>query len=220
MSTFKNLKNSKSDNVQRWQYPAIDKLTGTTSSSQSNKRTSGPVTAEQIEKIQHEAYKEAYEAGFTKGREEATIKVLEQNNANIIALEKILAYFSQPLEDLDTIIEDQLLQLVVLIAKQIIRRELKTDSGQIVAVVRDTVSLLPLANRPVYVRLHPDDLTLIKESIAIAEDNNPIHYLADVGLNRGDCIVSTETSNIDASIENRVNSIIAGLLGGERKDDS
>ena len=42
---------------------------------------------------------------------------------------------------------------------------------------------------------------------------------AVIELSRGGCRVSTDTSRIDATVENRVNAVIAEVLGGERDVD-
>ncbi len=38
-------------------------------------------------------------------------------------------------------------------------------------------------------------------------------------MSRGGCLVTTKTSRIDATVENRLNAAIAAVMGGERKID-
>ena len=206
------------EDVERWQVPLLSSIDA---SSDVSIAESKPVTAKQIENIQKEAYKEAYEVGFKKGLEAGDAKALEQHHANIHALENIVSNLSQPLIELDGEVEEQLLNLVVLITKQIIRRELKIDQGQIVSVIREAVSLLPLVSRNIDVRIHPEDLGLVMDKLSQeSKENQTIKFTADPSLNRGDCYVITESSQIDASIESRLNAIIANMLGGERDEDT
>ena len=205
------------EDVERWQVPLLNDDAGSDVSITESK----PVTAKQIENIQKEAYKEAYDAGYTKGLDAGNAKALEQHHVSINALENIVSNLSQPLKELDTDVEEQLLNLVILITKQIIRRELKIDQGQIVSVIREAVSLLPLVSRNIEVRIHPDDLGLVMDKLSLeSKENQNIKFTADPSLIRGDCFVVTESSQIDASIESRLNALIANMLGGERDEDT
>jgi len=206
------------EEVERWQVPS---LTSDEVGVNVNISDSKPVTAKQIENIQKAAYEEAYEAGFKKGLDNGNASATEQNGINTKALEMIVSNLAEPLKQLDAEVEEQLLNLVILITKQIIRRELKTDHGQIVSVIREAVSLLPLVSRNLEVRIHPDDLGLVMDKLAQdSKENQKINFTADPLLNRGDCLVVTDSSQIDASIENRLNAIIANILGGQRDQDT
>jgi len=204
--------------VERWQVPSLSHDENGSDICISQSR---PVTAKQIENIQKEAYKEAYDAGFEKGLQNGNASALEQTQTNIKSLETILSNLAEPLKQLDADVEEQLLNLVILITKQIVRRELKMDHGQIVSVIREAISLLPLVSRNIDVRIHPDDLGLVMDKLGQdTKQNQKIDFTADPSLNRGDCLVVTDSSRIDASIEYRLNAIIANMLGGERDDDS
>ncbi len=216
MSTSKSIDDGSQD-VERWQVPL---LTDNDCSSDVSVSVSKPVTAKQIEKIQKQAYQEAFDEGYKNGLDSGNSTATEKNSNNVYALENMVTNLSEPLKKLDTEVEEQLLNLVVLITKQIIRRELKIDQGQIVSVIREAVSLLPLASRNIEVRIHPDDHGLVMEKLSQdAKENQKITFTADPSLNRGDCFVVTDSSQIDASIESRLNAIIANMLGGERDQD-
>ncbi len=177
------------------------------------------LTARQLEELQKQAKDEGYKSGYQEGlaKGEADIK---QKISNI---EKIISILSSPLESLDDTVEEELATLSLIIARQIIRRELKTDPGHIVAVVKEAVSALPLASRSVRIALHPEDAILIKKNLSLNEDDHEDSsqwtIVDDPALTRGDCKVSTETSHIDATIEKRLTAIAAELLGGERKGE-
>ena len=112
-----------------------------------------------------------------------------------------------------------MLYLSTAVAKQIVRREIKTDPGQIIAVVREAISALPVAAREIKLRLHPEDAALVKQSISIPEGEQRWRIIDDPVLSRGDCKVETESSRIDATVDQRVAEIAAALFGGEREAD-
>ena len=59
--------------------------------------------------------------------------------ARVARLDAILKLLARPLEELDAEVEQQLTLLALTVGKQIVRRELKTDPAQIVAVIRESV---------------------------------------------------------------------------------
>jgi len=105
------------------------------------------------------------------------------------------------------------------VAKQLVRRELKTDPGQVLAVVREAMAALPLAARNVRLHLHPEDATLVREMLTLGDNERGWQIVEDPVLSRGGCKISSDTSQIDASVERRLHTVIANVLGGQRETD-
>jgi flagellar assembly protein FliH len=125
----------------------------------------------------------------------------------------------------------EIVQLVKAVARQLVRRELKADPGEIMAVVREALGALPSATRSAQLKLHPEDAKLVREALALSEGDargggmpgaaeRTWRIIDDPTQPRGGCRVETETSLIDASLESRLNAVITRLLGGSRDDDS
>src|SRR5699024_8400535 len=85
-------------------------------------------------------------------------------------MRRIVDALAEPVRELDDEVEQALARLALGIAQQIIRRELSVQPGEILAVVKEAVALLPLSAREVSVRLHPDDARFIRETLAAGED--------------------------------------------------
>lgn len=171
----------------------------------------GVPTARQIEQLQQQAREE----GFAQGRAEALAAVREP-------LEALLRALAEPLKDLDEAAERELLALVMAVARMVVRRELRTDPGEIVGCVREALAALPAAARRVRVHLHPQDAELVRSALRLEEGREGEHgfsLVEDATLTRGGCRVTTETSQIDATLETRLAAIAARLLGGEREHD-
>lgn len=174
------------------------------------------LTASKLEGIQSQAQEEGYAAGHAQG-----LKAGEaQAKANIESLAKLFKSLARPLEQIDDQVQQELVALAIAIARQIIRRELKLDPGHMVGIVRDALNHLPLANRTIQIRLHPDDATVVKELLSVDEKSENWKIIDDAALSRGDCRVVSETSQIDASLDKRLAAIAASLLGGERDGES
>lgn len=205
---------------ERWEIPAVEK---------DMPSKDELVTAAEIEAIQQQAYAEGYAQGYEIGVEQGTKDGFEAGNGKIEAilndklkrLGSVMTFLSEPLEELDKKVVEQLADMTTLIARQIIRRELHADPGQIIAVVREATSSLPVSSREVSIALHPEDAELVREVFSINEEHNQVwKIIEDPSLTRGGCRIQSENSKIDATVEFRINQVIATLLGGERGDDS
>lgn len=175
-----------------------------------------PLTARQIEELQQQAREE----GFQQGRREGLEAGKKEIRARVRELEALMQTLTRPLEQLDARIEDELVQLALAVAKQLVRRELKTDPGQVLAVVREAMAALPLAARNVRLHLHPEDAALVREMLALGDSERGWLIVEDPVLSRGGCKISSDTSQIDASVERRLHSVIANVLGGQRQTDT
>lgn len=192
---------------ERWELPVVD-------GAAVNGRGGGDPrlpTAQVIEEIQRQAYAE----GLALGRKDG----LNAGKAQIQRLEKLMATLNEPFAGLDQQVEDELVALVKAVARQLVRREIKTDPGQIVGVVREAMGALPVATRNARLHLHPEDAALVREVLALSEGEHPWRIVEDPVQARGDCRVVTETSLVDASLEARLTALITSILGGEREQD-
>lgn len=224
-------------------WDATEQFGKTTSSSKQTKKEKATLTVDDIENMQKQAYDEAFaqgqeegrqkgvdegikkgfDEGFKQGEEEGAKKgyqenkhLLEEKAAEFVSL---LESLSKPFQELDERVEKELVNLSVGIARQLIRREIKIDSGQIIAVIREAINALPVATQKLTIHLHPEDAELVRASLALDDISSLWKIIEEPTLSRGGCKVLTETSMIDATVENRLAAIVATVLGGEREKD-
>lgn len=202
--------NTSDNTVERWTLPEVDSLDEGSSYSRL-------LTADQIERIQ----KQAYEEGFREGHREGYQSGETQLKQDVGYLTSILDFLAGPLNDVDQDVLEQILELTSIVARQVIRRELRADPGQIIAVVRECLKELPIGARKIAIYLHPDDAALVRGAFSIdtnMEQNWQI--IEDPVLTRGGCRIEAGNSKIDATVEQQLNRVIANLMGGERGEDS
>jgi flagellar assembly protein FliH len=164
-------------------------------------------------------WQEAEAAGRAAGLAAARAEVdaqQRQMSATIRAFEGALHSLSRPLARIDDTVHAQIATLASVLARALVRRELRTDPSQIIAIVRDTVALLPVSARGVRVLLHPEDAALLRERLGVAGPDQAWTVTDDPALSRGDCRVHTEYAQIDARVETRLNEAMATLLGDQR----
>lgn len=199
----------------RWIAPDVgEKAAGSTASGSAG--TAGYMTVDKLEALQQAAFDEAFAQGLEAGKAEGRAELARQAEYLGRALEAL----SEPFRELDDEVEQALVALAVRVARQIIRRELKIDPGQIVGVVRETIDLLPVASRNVEVHLHPEDAAVVRGAFGESGSNNAWKLVEDPVLTRGGLRIITETSQIDARVEKRLEAILATLVGGEREEDA
>jgi len=190
--------------AQRWAMPSID----------------GPIVGRRVtEAEQRNAERANYARGYEEGLAAAQAEVnkrVADLNARVARLDAILKMMTRPLEELDGEVEKQLTLLALTVGKQMVRRELKTDPAQVIAVIRECVGRLPVSARDVRVHLHPEDATVVREALSTSSGDRAWNIVEDPALSRGGCVVRTDTSQIDAKLDSRLNAVVAAVFGDER----
>ncbi len=206
-----------SHSYQRWEAPVVDHGMAASGAASGRGRgdNAGLLTAERIEEIEQQAHQEGFEAGRREGLEAGRAEI----EARLQQVDALMGAIARPLEDVDQQVEQELVTLAMAVARQLVRRELKADPGQIVAVVREALGALPAATQNVVLHLHPEDATLLREVMQVSDGEQAWKIDEDPVLTRGGCRIVSDTSQIDASVENRLHSVIASVLGSERDRD-
>jgi flagellar assembly protein FliH len=179
----------------------------------------GGKTVGELEEVERRTYEEAYEKGRVEGLAAVDREMrlqLQQLQARVDRFDAIVGALAQPLQQLDAEVEDQLVQLALTVARHLVRRELLIQPAQVIAIIRETVALLPASARDVRVHLHPEDAAVVREKLATPTGERAWTIAEDPVMSRGGCRVTTETAHIDARLETRIGSVISALLGDER----
>ncbi|MEQ8803978.1 MAG: FliH/SctL family protein, partial [Haliea sp.] len=116
-------------------------------------------SAAELEALQKQAWDEAYARGLEAGR------VAGKADVDRVAarLQQVLGALASPLQDIDEQVEEELLQLALAVARQIIRRELVANPSHVIAAVREALAELPSSSRDIRVQINPDDAQIVRE---------------------------------------------------------
>jgi flagellar assembly protein FliH len=191
-----------------WELPPID----------------GPVLARRRRSADLDAVeREAWDKGYAEGHAAGVAAAAQQQQATqaeidrrVLQLDSILEFMARPMAQVDEQVQRQLAQLAGAIARQVVRREIRLQPEDIIGLIRDTVSLLPVTAREVRVHLNPEDAKLVRSRLADVASERAWSITEDPILPRGGCRVSSENSTIDAQVEHRLGAAIAAVLGDER----
>lgn len=201
---------SKDDAVARWDLPAVE--------GPLVQRRGAGVNVMHLEAVERDAWEQGLASGHAEGvkRGEAELAVrINEFNVKVAALEAIIGTLAKPLDQLDNAMEQELTRLALIIAKHLVRRELRIDPTQVIGIIRHTVGLLPVATRDLKVHLHPEDARIVREKLAQPSGEPEWVLKEDPLLARGGCRLTTATSSIDARLESRVAEAVNSLLGDE-----
>ncbi|HTV53133.1 MAG TPA: FliH/SctL family protein [Steroidobacteraceae bacterium] len=192
--------------AERWALPAVE---GPIVGARRSAPTEAQVRAAQAEQAR------GYEAGLAAGRTEIQRQSSELTT-RIQRLDTVLGALAKPLAQLDEQVYEQLTRLALAVGKQLARRELNADPTQVIALIREAVGQLPLSVRDVRVHLHPEDAAVAREHLAAPAQERAWSIVEDPTQSRGGCVVRTDSSQIDARFETRVQALLVSLLGEER----
>lgn len=184
-------------------------------------------TAEQMVQWEQESreagYKEGYDAGHLEGYSDGKLQAEQDFEVKRNQLESLLETLSQnasPYAEMDESVEQELMHLAVAIAQQLVRREIRSSPGEVIGVIRESIALLPSNARHITLQLHPEDAELVRASLPGVESENGWKLVEDPLVSRGGCNIMTDQSRIDATLESRLASLAATILGGSRDTDA
>lgn len=160
-------------------------------------------TAEELERIQQQAWQEGYDAGWREGRARGD-EAAGRMNALLEALTAALAR-------LDRELERDLLGLSLDLVRHLLRQTLEMRPEAVLPVVREAIATLPQANQVVTLVLHPDDAELVRRDFELDPPLERWRIREDPHLERGGVRVETAHSDIDATLGARWHRLVAAL---------
>ncbi len=214
----KKLSSKESEGAVPWQAPKVSEAVSASAI------THLP-TARELEALQKEAHDEAFAQGLEEGRQEgareARKDLLAAHRREALRLEAFLDALGQPLAEVTAMVEKEILALVVAMARQVIRRELKTSPDEIVGTVRDALGQLPVAHREVQVELHPEDAALVRDRLQDRQQGTKRWSIVeDPLIARGGCRVKSDDSLIDATLDSRIGALVSRVFGEQRSEEA
>ncbi|RUO80880.1 flagellar assembly protein FliH [Idiomarina tyrosinivorans] len=215
----------------RWQYepPEADHV---------EEAEAKPLTAEELEQIREAARQEGYqeglkqgfedghqqglqqgkEEGLTLGQEEGREQGITQGQEEVAeqlsALAQVIDELQQPLQVVDKQVREQLLQMVIELARQVCLVEVTQSIDVIKQSVEKALDVLPVTDERVVIHLHPDDLEILTEHYGedTLKDNGWL-LSKDELQQRGGCRVTTESSSVDFTLAARMQDVFSQVLG-------
>ena len=196
-----------------------------------------PLTADDMEQLRQAAYDEGFaegkEEGFSKGynegreqgqqdglaqgiaegKKQGLVAVQPEIDNKLLQLSQLLDQLQQPLKGLNQQVEHALTELALAMAKAVIAVEVKTNPDVILQALQQATSALPLKAEHIVIKLHPDDVAVIREHYSETElQERQWQLRAEPLVERGGCLVESEKSSVDRSLTQRLESSLEHFL--------
>lgn len=167
--------------------------------------------AEGHQKGLSEGQKAGYDAGYQQGLAEA-----QQQQAPVQArMQQLVTEFQHTLEALDSVIAARLMQLALEAARQVIGQATAVDGSALLRQIQQMIQQEPMFSGKPQLRVHPDDLQRVEQTLGATLDLHGWRLLADSSLHPGGCKVSAEDGDLDASIATRWHELCRLAAPGE-----
>ena len=148
----------------------------------------------------------ARDEGFARGHAEGFAQGQAEVRRLIARLEGIADAFTRPLAGLDDEIENALASLATEIAGALVRENYTEQPERMAALVREAIVSAGEMARAIEVRVHPDDLQMLRPLLP-----NVSGMVPDISLARGDVRVHAEHVRIDARLATRLKRVLDNL---------
>jgi flagellar assembly protein FliH len=160
-------------------------------------------TAERVEQIYQQATEQGYQAGYNQG-----FAAAREQGERMAAL---LSGLQEEFTGFDQNVAQDLLQLALAVANQVLTTALAVKPELILPVVREAVQSLAQNGAPASLALHPQDAVLVRETLGEYLQHGGVKILEDKALSRGGCRLHSAGSTIDGAIDTRWRRVVEAI---------
>lgn len=192
------------DAVASWRFSAMDSNLAPLEAEPAEPDAS---EAANLEATREQAWAEGYARGLEQGEQETRATLAEPLqqalHANALRMGELLHGMAEQLLASEQKIARQLLELACDIARQVVRQELKVNTRQLRTVIGEALEMIVDDGLPATVRMHPDDLALMKGALIDTLGENAPEFVPDTSITPGGCQIHTPSMAVDATVEKR-----------------
>ena len=161
---------------------------------------------------------QAYQRGFADGREKGAIDAENAWHAVgekkieplLISLKEVLFQLNNIRHETYRMIEKEVVELALAIARQIICQEITIDKEIVVCVAREALAKVENPGK-IKIKMSPSDLQFIDETRSqlsdMVENFDTVTLEAAESIQNGGCIIETDLGEIDARIEKQLQAV-------------
>ena len=164
------------------------------------------------------ARKSGYQDGYRDGL--VALEGFKQSYAQQVTAQvaALVTGLRAQFEQLEQGLAGQVAEVAIALARQVVRTELQTQPAAVAAVAQEALGAALMSAQQLALRLHPDDLALVRQHAGAALAERGARLVSDATLTRGGCVVETDVGVIDASVEARWRRATAALGRGSDYD--
>lgn len=163
------------------------------------------ISAALVAEERAQAVAEGYARGLADGEQKGHAAAQAQVSETVAVLNAAVDHLHEVASLAPAILEENIAALAVVVARQIVSREVSLDSDLVADLVRRALTEFPI-DQAVRIRVNPLDLSLLTLN-GIAKQSAPItgtrdaSWLADPRLARGGCLVEGRDRIVDGRVD-------------------
>ena len=174
-------------------------------------------TAEDIEQINELARAEGYQAGFEEGRQAGEASLADAITQALSHYSDLVSNLQGAIARMDQSIAEQVLDLALEVASQVIRGTVATRAEALLPVIREAISALPIHHAHVLLHLNPLDAAVVRDQIGEQLTLTGTQIIDDTTISQGGCLLKSGNSEIDATIETRWKRVLEAIGSDPRE---
>ena len=146
---------------------------------------------------------QGYQEGLAKGLEQGIEQARQQQAPLHARMQQLVSEFHHTLDALDSVIASRLMQMALEAARQVIGQTPVVDNAALIKQIQGLLQQEPLFSGKPQLRVHPDDLQRVEESLGATLSLHGWRLRGDPSLHHGGCKVSADEGDLDASVATR-----------------
>ena len=152
-----------------------------------------------------------YQAGYEQGRQQGFEACLADVHAQAAQLAALASSFGEALAAVEHDLADDVAQLALDIAQQVVRQHVKHDPAALVAAVREVLAAEPALSGSPHVAVNPADLPIVEAYLQEELDALGWSVRTDAAIERGGCRAHAATGEVDATLPTRWQRVAAAI---------
>lgn len=163
-----------------------------------NANAAQKISPEQLKII----YGKAYQKGYANGEKEAKDQVMIVAHEELAELKRTMhhlaAGFKAAIAHHAERTSEEMLSLALEISKAMVKAEIHVNRKVILPVIRQALAKLPSMHVPIKLIVHPEDEVLVMGYMKEGFEG-VCEVISDPRLERGSCLLESETNSVDAT---------------------
>lgn len=168
-------------------------------------------TAEELQRIQQDAWNEGYQLGIAEGRQAG----FEEGKKSGEHYARRLADLAEAMDTQrlrqDEQVAEEILQLALTVARQLVHTQIAVKPGVVIAAIQDALSVFAEIPANLRLALNPADVQEVRAWLAGEQGQIPCRILEDMEIERGGFRLESDFSEMHAELSRRWREIVGAL---------
>lgn len=192
----------------KWEFPKVNQVA---QPSVQSPDSLGSATQSKLSKLKQQAYEEGYASGAQQAASEQQM-TNQTLSEKLEVLTAILIQLESPLAHEREVVTSRLTEMVISLAKKLTGHAIDQSPEIIETLVKTLLKELPMSSSQVQCYLNPQDLSLLNDDFvqALGADSK-VTFVPDTELTRGGCRIFSGYTELDASLESRLENLMIDL---------